>query len=415
MFRRGRLFLVVLCFAMIALTGCDLPLTSKPDNFIAYELVKGDDAVTDDQQAQVQRLLEDGNLLQKVGSEYGFTYQETIRVQLASGDDGYRSLLTREGKSSETLDNEVKYTDASVYRSNITINLAKRKTDGELSSTLAHELTHILFNQNALRVPSWINEGLAQRMGFAEDARDQSPLMKKSERLKVYSHVLKNKQEQGHLELLVDNLETIHTMTSTYNVEWLDYLAVQCLWDQQGAEKFRQYLQKIKDNPLNKIDPFEESFGVKQTDYESTFNQRLAGDLAHPDKGVTISYTLHEDSPGKLLIRQAGAEEYNILALEQGSHQLTVLPDNTVTGLPVARMVKGKSEVRPNVLFFIVSLDKPEEIEGQMVKTYGFAIARYFGRYYYMNSFLNTEDGASSTHHDLKLPSLELTGLEVPS
>lgn len=153
---------------------------------------------------------------------------------------------------------------------------------------------------------------------------------------------------------------------------------------------------------------------MKQTDYETAYNQKLAGELAHPDKGVTLSFTLNEKSSGKLLIRQAGAEDYNVMALETGAHTVTVMPDNTVTGLPVARTVKGKSEVRPNVLFLIVSLDKPVEVEGQMVKTYGFAIARYYGRYYYMNSFLNTDGGSPNTHHDLKLPSMELTGIEIP-
>jgi hypothetical protein len=398
---------------LTALTGCDLPLASKPvNNFPPFEITKGDAGVTDDQVAQVQKIVEDGRLLQHVSSEYGFSYQDTIRVQLASGDDGYRHLLTREGKSQTTLDNEVKYTDASVYRNNISINLAKRKTEVDLSSTIAHEMTHILFNQNDVRIPSWINEGLSQRMGFAEVMRGQNQLEQKSEQLKVLSHVLKNKQDQGHLDLLADNLDTIHTMTTTYNVEWFDYLAVQNLWNQQGAEKIRAYLLKCQGSAQAKKDPFDESFGVKQADYETDYNQTLAGELTHPDLGVTVSFTLSESSPGKLLIRQGGAEDYNVLALEPGSHTVTVTPDNQVSGMPVARTMKGKTEVRPNVLFFLVSLDTPKEIEGQMIKTYGFAIARYFGRYYYMNSFLNTEGGTPTTHHDVKLPGLELTGVE---
>lgn len=378
-----------------------------------YEITADDDGVTAEQVAQVQKILEGDHLLQTVSNEFGFPYRDTVHVLLASGDEGYRKLLARDGKSQDTLDREVKYTDATVYRNNISINLAKRKTEREVQSTLAHELTHILFNQNNLRVPSWVNEGLAVRMGIEEEGRGLPPLVQAGEQQRITSHVLKNKDEQKWLELIINNLDTIHTMSTTYNVEWLDYLAMQDLVEQQGEEKVREYLQKCaRAEGKGKVDPFAAVFGLNQDQYEMQVNAKLAEELEQPDKGVTISFHVTETNPGKLLVRQAGASEYNVMPLTPGDHRVTVRPDNSVEGLPVIRTYKGKAESKPNVLFFMVLLEKPMEIDGKKVKTYGYAIARNYGRYYYMNSFLNEEGGASNTHHDLQLPGIFVTDVE---
>ncbi|KEO81896.1 hypothetical protein [Tumebacillus flagellatus] len=413
MFRRRQVFLFVLLAASLALTGCNVPLLQKKA-FSPYEITKADDGVTDAQTALVEKVLDQDHLMQTVGEEYGFAYRDTVSIQLASGDDGYRKLLSRDGKSKETLDREVKYTDASVYRNNISINLAKRKSETDVRSTLAHELTHILFNQNSVKIPSWVNEGLAQRMGMREEVRGQPPVVQEGQQLKVLTHVLQNKQEQGELKLLVDNLDTIHTMSSTYNVEWLDYLAVNNLWEEQGAEKFREYLAKTEPTlKLKPADTFASVFGLKQDRYESEYNETLADALKQPDRGVKLSFNVTEKSPGKLLIRQAGAQDYNVFNLVQGENHVTVKPDNTVDGLKLLNTYKGKAEAKPNVLFLMVYLDKPKDLEGKLVKSYGVAVSRTFGRYYYLNSFLNVEGEASNTSHNVKLPGLELTGVET--
>ncbi|MBL0385702.1 hypothetical protein JJB07_03475 [Tumebacillus sp. ITR2] len=412
MFPRKCFFLFIMLTVSLALSGCNMPWLTKKE-FQPYVVTKGDDGVTDLQTSRVQKILDEDHLLQTVGNEYGFPYQDTVHVQLASGDEGYRKLLTRVGKSQDTLDREVKFTDASVYGNNISINLDKRKSDTDVRSTLAHELTHILFNQNNVKIPSWVNEGLAQRLGMAEEVRDQPQVVREGQPLKVLSHVLQNKQEQGNLQLLVDNLETIHTMSSTFNVEWLDYLAVRNLWEQQGAEKFRDYLQKCVPSLKLQSDPFKSVFGMEQDQFESAFNAQLDEELKLPDHGVDLAFNVTEKNAGKLLIREAGAQDYNVFDLVQGANQVRVLPDNTVEGLKLLRTYTGKAEPKPNVLFLMVYLDKPMEVDGKLVKTYGFAIARYFGRYYFLNSFLNVEGESSKTGRDLKLSGLELTSVQM--
>lgn len=150
--------------------------------------------------------------------------------------------------------------------------------DAYLANTIMHELTHVAMNQTGLSalLPNWMQEGTAWAQGMrAGNAIDPKIGITMSQKLFIQ---LEEANIQNHVYSLdVDDGDNLLEKNPTYNVEFIDYLAVEILIEQKGPKVFTMFLRNVKQHGLESS--FLTEYGMHLSTFITWFDQQLLPDI----------------------------------------------------------------------------------------------------------------------------------------
>lgn len=158
-------------------------------------------------------------------------------------------------------------------RSTVAIPIYKYQSTAALVNTTTHELTHAVLNNAGIgqKLPTWMNEGFAWYNGMqAERQLDPSAVSMLTKQLRMQ---LETARQKSRLLPLDAPVAQIIQMNQVYNVEFVDYLAVNHLITQYGIHNFRHFLNDIRIYGVNLS--FILNFHTSLGKYESSFLQTL--------------------------------------------------------------------------------------------------------------------------------------------
>ena len=138
---------------------------------------------------------------------------------------------------------------------------------------MTHELTHVTFNQagSGDKLPIWINEGAAWRDGLlAEQQLDSYGTT-----IEMLSQQTGVQQAVGNGRLLSLTATEQDILNANYNVEYEDFMAVESLIKQYGADQFIVFLNAAKSNHQYVNEAFQTTYKISMDDFQNTFLQSL--------------------------------------------------------------------------------------------------------------------------------------------
>lgn len=151
--------------------------------------------------------------------------------------------------------------------SEVWIPLYNLKSQADLANVLTHELTHVIFNQQGIgdTLPTWINEGFAWHDGLNGEAQvDPNAVQNETnQENQIVSQVAKANR------LLPLNASESDILSAGYNVEWVDYLAVEHLIQTYGEDEFRAFLADVPHQGVDQS--FQNHFGQSISQFENSF------------------------------------------------------------------------------------------------------------------------------------------------
>jgi hypothetical protein len=230
----------------------------------------GDKNVTQRTVDRVASALTDVSLpLLKTG--IGGKPQKDVSITLFSSMQSYGDALIKAGIPAESIQNYIEHTGGMAAGNQIWIPLYASHTRENLINTLTHELSHTALNEKniAYKLPTWLNEGIAMHNGMLA--------MKKLDP-QTTDDVIKsmNKQieEIAHSNALLPlSADENDIVTASYNVEWVDYMAVENLIKKEGEKKFANFLDDVSRSGVNAS--FESHYPFSMKAYEKTFYESL--------------------------------------------------------------------------------------------------------------------------------------------
>jgi hypothetical protein len=245
------------------------PRTKQSVQTNQIEISAGDESISTGVINQTSKLIEGVSipiLEQSVG-----TPTDTIHVVLFSSSSSYANALTNAGMARSEVKKFIKGTQGLTVDNEIWIPLYNLSDKSELDNVLTHELTHAILNQRGIgdTIPVWVNEGLAWHNGMLAKMKVNPTKTKQLEAM--LNNQIQTVANSGKLLPLTASEEDI--VSASYTVEWVDYLAVQNLIDQNGMDSFLSFLNGISKNGVEAS--FQTEFGQSIATYEQDFYQQL--------------------------------------------------------------------------------------------------------------------------------------------
>ncbi|PWK03344.1 hypothetical protein [Tumebacillus permanentifrigoris] len=188
-------------------------------------------------------------------------------IALFSSQRSYGQALLQAGVPRDQINAIVTNTGGITIGNAIWIPLYNLKDQTDLANVLTHELTHVIFNQQGIgeSLPTWINEGMAWHVGLL--GQQQLDPTSVQNQINHQNQSIAQVARSGQLLPLEASEDNI--LTAGYNVEWVDYLAVNQLLQTYGEDQFRAFLVDI---PRYGVETsFQQHFGESITDFEDNF------------------------------------------------------------------------------------------------------------------------------------------------
>lgn len=378
------------------------------------EVINGDGKVSTQLMQQVSNLLQTGKISQKVSQEYGFAFHNPIRIYLAADEEGYKQMLLNRGDSLQRAEKLVQVSGGMASQNAIYIPLGGYRVNGQLSekylkNTLAHELLHVLSSQNGLySMPSWIEEGLAWRIGLKLHYEGEPSVLSDGFKTWLRNQILQT-QQSGQLIGLINNPEDTIMTTAKYNVEIQDWVAVEYLIQQYGEDKLQSYLRLIQQGDN---EPFRNAFGTYRDTFEKQFNSYLAQTTRRVDRGAKVYFRISDKFQGQFSILPKGDTRWRVYKPAPGDYTVTILPDGTIHGLPGARLENGGGQKETDVIYVEVKPDAAIPDGGKVINFAGFALGYEFGNYYLLNGWKTYSDQSTVYPETNQLVGVEILSIE---
>lgn len=194
---------------------------------------------------------------------------QATSIVLFSSSKSYGDALLEAGAPEDSIPAYTEKTGGITVGSDIWIPLYNVSDLSELANVLTHELTHVTFNQMGLgdKLPTWINEGAAWRDGLlAKQKFDSVETM--NEMLSQQMSVLQAASSGQMLPLTASEQDIIN---ANYNVEYEDFMAVEALVKQHGANQFKAFLAAANQKDLDQA--FQATYNMNIEDYQTSFIQ----------------------------------------------------------------------------------------------------------------------------------------------
>ncbi|WP_018132125.1 stalk domain-containing protein [Effusibacillus pohliae] len=369
------------------------------------EVVNGDGRVSPDKMQQIQNLLQNGRIGQKVAQAFRLRFTQPVRVYLAADKAGYRQVMLAQPAHPVNVDEVAQFTDGLAKGNDVFIPLSEHPAESDLKNVLAHELTHVLFFQNGLNVmPSWLNEGLAWHQALQLEYENLPNVVSEGRKAELKQYILKVKQDGRLIGLLSDSEQTIAARPG-YNVEIQDWAAVEYLIGTYGYDKVLDYLSRSKQLWQ---DPFRSVFGLSAQSFETNFNAYLDNLIQRTDRGVQITFRVTDEFHGQFLLLPKGQTQWRVYSLPPGEYTVTVLPDGTVSGLSGGQLRQAAGAGEIDVVYVGLALEQEVVEQGNGVRFAGFAIQYGYGEYFLLNGWKSFTNGSNDY-----LETNRLLGIEI--
>lgn len=321
-----------------------------------------------------------------VTSDLGGAGSPPVNIHLYSSDATYREGLLRIGVGAGAIDATVNGAAAVHTGANILVNLSAGES---LANLLTHEYTHyVLYRQNVVGLPLWLNEGLAWREGLRARDLSEPTLLVDGMRSRLTLHVL-DVLAKSQLQPLTGNGTGSDAPPADYNYEAQDWLALRYLEQQHGLKQIRNYLAQLR--TAGHTTAFSAAFHTTPTDFEHDFNQHLQSLAARPFPGAKIALRFAGGGTGALVITPPGSTQDAVMQITNpGDYTVTISAAGEVEiddpSLKVA-YVSSKEAPNPTVLFVGFVPDRPvPDLNGNLTAG-GFAIKAVSGEVFYSNSY----------------------------
>ncbi|EGW36814.1 peptidase MA family metallohydrolase [Desulfosporosinus sp. OT] len=255
--------------------GKELPNTQTTLSLSAdsnITLKAGDNRVTNNLLSSAVKIINQTSL--SILSKYaGSTPTQAVNIILFSSPQTYGNALIQAGIPADDIAAYTANTGGITIGSNIWIPLYNLKDISQLANVMTHELTHVTFNQigSGDKLPTWINEGAAWRDGLLAEQQLDS-LATSLEMLTEQRGVLQAVTSGQLLPLTATEQDILN---ANYNVEYEDFMAVESLVKQYGADKFIAFLDAAKSNQQDADEAFQTTYKIRMVDFQNTFLKSL--------------------------------------------------------------------------------------------------------------------------------------------
>ncbi|KEO84036.1 copper amine oxidase N-terminal domain-containing protein [Tumebacillus flagellatus] len=353
--------------------------------------VIGDDTLhlQDGMTARMQALVRQKALADLVQNEIGKSYQQPVWIYLSNSAQGYRQNIAKYGQDPDAA-SVAAQAEGVTYGSRILLPLDKLTDDRLRTQTVAHEMMHVLLNQNGgLSLPSWVHEGLAWQTGLDAEFQSDPAVMRRQMDGMLRDYVL-GIVEQGKYQPLLSKKEgTIDAMTSAgYNTELQDYLAYQYYVQTYGKPAFMNYLNRYLSGGAN---AFQAAAGVTESAFETNFRAYLEQETKRSSNGMEITLKVPDGFQGDLhlLAQGTGTTPTQQLLLQPGTHTLRIYRDGRVEGAKT-QTAHDQAERDQSAVYLFVDLNRAVSEQGVTSDSGGMGFYDSYGEYYYGYAWLNT-------------------------
>lgn len=192
-----------------------------------------------------------------------------VNIVLFSSEKSYGDALLKAGASESSIPAYTQKTGGITVGSEIWVPLYNLSDLSELSNVLTHELTHVTFNQMGIgdKLPTWINEGAAWRDGLLAQQKYNS-FATMEEMVSQQMSVL---QAAGSSQLLPLTASEDDIINASYNVEYEDFMAIEALVKQYGADQFLAFLSSTSQKDVAQA--FQDTYKTDIQSYQDAFLQ----------------------------------------------------------------------------------------------------------------------------------------------
>ncbi|MDR3542303.1 MAG: hypothetical protein P4L69_15275 [Desulfosporosinus sp.] len=235
-------------------------------------LKAGDDKVTSNLLSAAMKIINQTS--SPILSKYiGLNPSQAVNIVMFSSPKTYGDALIQAGIPASDISVYTAHTGGITIGSNIWIPLYNLIDMSQLANVMTHELTHVTFNQagSGEKLPTWINEGAAWRDGLiAEQQLDYNGTA-----LEMLSQLTNVQQAADNAQLLPLTASEQDILNAKYNVEFEDFMAVESLIKQYGADQFIAFLNLVKSNQQDVNEAFQSTYKISMNDFQNTFLQSL--------------------------------------------------------------------------------------------------------------------------------------------
>ncbi|HEU4964935.1 MAG TPA: stalk domain-containing protein [Bacilli bacterium] len=353
-------------------------------------VIGADRALEEGQTESLQHQLLDHHVAEQLEQAAGLTFQQPVWIYLSNSDAGYEASIRTYGEDNDQAKLVADGSTGVTYDSDVLLPLQRQTDESELLTTVSHELTHVLLNQNnGTDLPSWVHEGFAWQAGLDIGYQEQPALQRQQVDGLVREEVL-DAVDAGDFRPLINSAFTkIAALSSaSYNLELQDYLAYQYLVDQYGQDAFRAYLLGHANGDET---PFQDAFGLTPKAFNEQFTNHLQQQLLTDSQGVEVTLQVDDTfRDGQMRILPEGQSNWKSLRLQPGTYTFRIFKNGRVEGLPT---YDGFVEEEPeaDTVYLYLEPKDPLEEAGTLAYGGGFAIADTYGSYWLTNAWLYDE------------------------
>ncbi len=359
---------------------------------------------------QVENLIRKYDLVHLVTSNVRMGTNQPIVVYLAQNTADYANALSMVGLNRQEAASLSTDTGGFTLGNSIIIALFQNQNNADLANTIAHELTHVLFNDNIGQLPSWINEGLAVSDGMMAQSRVEGWVPYSSYARQMAATVLDATRNHSLVPLAV-NEATVLKDNQSYDIELQDWLSVQYLLQRFGYESILAYFDRIKlGETYNQA--FSRTFHMTFHQFNATFTKLLTEATLSPDEGVKLTLRALPSVRASVRILQHGRRHWQGFALAGGTTTLTVSPTGIVAGVKVQNSVIDKASVDAQTLYVNIKPATKWFMNGHSVVNGGFAIDYNDGMYEFSNAWMTLASGRTVYTQNPSLFGITLADVE---
>jgi len=386
-------------------------VTIKSTAAPVVRIISGDATVTDQQLQQVRAEVYGAKYVEQLEALLpGQSFRDPVWLYLTNSPSGFLQQIEHfeGGSGAERVANVA---DGLAYGSHVLIPLHKAEPEepDDLNMVIAHELVHVLLNQNTQaghHVPDWLHESLAWKHSLDVVYNGQPDVLRHAFDGNVRDYILNVVKKGQYIPLISTPGGTLDALQDGYNVELQDYLAYEYALERFGAEKLATYVQR---ELAGQIGAFRAVLGLSLTEFDREFKAYLQGESQRRAQGAEVTFRVRADYGGKLFLQGSGEGEGPVyqLQVQPGQHTVRIYEDGRIEGVPATRY--GNSEEDRDTAFLMLSLDRERTEFGVQSDGGGFFFQQSFGEYFLGRPWVEPADGTDPVHRE----SNQLLGVEV--
>lgn len=368
-------------------------------------IVGADTSVTDAQLLETKQLMA-GGLLQRVEQEAGLKFKQPVWIFVTNSDKGYEQAIRWYGEDAQAkmvADESMGVT----YGSKVVMPKQRNPLAVEYKSTIAHELIHVLLNQNGgEELPSWVHEGMAWETGINLGYQNE-PIVMKKQMLGLNRSEVLYAVEMGHYVPLINGIDEQwdEQNAATYNIQAQDHMAYRYIIDKYGREAFMSYLTTYMKGDHA---AFSKVLGLTPQQFEQQFYQYLQSELQKTSQGVELRLQITDTNSSDLGVLPQAQSIWQLFQLEPGTHTIRIYNNGRVEGITVDETWDDEEEPVAGWIYLALDAEQPQKQHGITAIRGGLVLQDVYGDYILNNIWLTPATG-----EDIYPPTNKFFGLEV--